>query len=186
MIMFNDPRWIPLIYHRRANRAYSLPTEVFGIIGKMSHTDHAIARKRLAPSFTSTNIQKLRPIVEDLTEKWISQLQKKTQEKKTFDFSMWTSFFTYDVLGSLCFGGPLGFLDRGEDVDGLIEGFGKDIKLIGILIRITWLTKLIVALGGRRFLSGGSPEDPKGMGVVMKVGSAVDGGEVVLMGVGER
>lgn len=169
-VIFNDPKWIPLVYHRKSDRPYSIVTEFFGIIGIVDHNIHAQARKRLAPSFTLTNIRKLRPIVEELVELWIDKLKLKAEEKKTFDFSFWTGFLTYDVLGSLCFGEPLGFIENTQDVGNVIRGFGEALMPLGTLIRLPWFTKFLVDNGGR-WLFAPTTKDKKGLGVVMRVRS---------------
>jgi cytochrome P450 len=75
----------------------------------------------------------------------------------------------FDIISELGFGAPLGFIDRGDDVDGLIQGFHDGMLVFGLLGRLhpftswfkkTWLgNKLLVA----------KVEDTKGVGILMQV-----------------
>jgi cytochrome P450 len=108
--MFGDPRWLPLVYHRKADKgpSYRL-NDIFGVQGVLRHQDHVVSRRRLAPSFTGTAMQGVRPLVESLIDEWIDALSEKA-DGKPFDFPRYTPYLTYDVLANLCFGESLGFV----------------------------------------------------------------------------
>lgn len=42
------------------------------------------------------------------------------EEARTCDFGEWLQFFAFDVIGEITFSRRLGFLERGDDVDGII------------------------------------------------------------------
>lgn len=75
---------------------------------------------------------------------------------------------TYDVISDIGFGGPFGFVEKGEDVGGLIQGFRDSLPFFGIMgtlypftswIKSTWIgTKYLVA----------KPENPSGVGNLMR------------------
>jgi cytochrome P450 len=74
----------------------------------------------------------------------------------------------YDIISELGFGAPLGFVDAGKDVHGLIQGFHDGNPLFGIMARMhpfttmakkTWL--------GKKYLVS-RPGDQTGIGVLMK------------------
>ena len=75
---------------------------------------------------------------------------------------------TYDVISDIGFGGPLGFIEQGRDVEGLIQGFRDSLPLFGLMwslypftrwIKTTWIgTKYLVS----------KPEDSSGAGILMR------------------
>lgn len=81
---------------------------------------------------------------------------------------MSSRYMTYDVISDIAFGGPFGFVEKGEDVGGLIHGFRDSLPLFGVLgtlypftawVKSTWLgTKYLVA----------KPEDASGIGTLMR------------------
>ena len=77
-------------------------------------------------------------------------------------------YMTYDVISDIAFGGPFGFVEKGEDVGGLVKGFRDALPLFGVMgtlypftawVKSTWLgTKYLVA----------KPEDASGAGTLMR------------------
>ena len=77
-------------------------------------------------------------------------------------------YMTYDVISDIGFGGPFGFIEKGEDVGGLIQGFRDSLPFFGLMsslypftrwIKTTWVgTKYLVA----------KPEDASGAGILMR------------------
>ena len=49
LVIFNDPRLLPLVYHRTADKTDQYRAmEWFGILGIRKHAEHAELRKKLA------------------------------------------------------------------------------------------------------------------------------------------
>ena len=75
---------------------------------------------------------------------------------------------TFDVISDLGFGRPFGFIEKGEDVGGLIQGLRDSLPLFGLMgalypftrwIKTTWVgTKYLVA----------KPENASGAGILMR------------------
>ena len=78
------------------------------------------------------------------------------------------SYMTYDVISDIGFGAPFGFIEKGEDVGGLIQSFRDGLPLFGLMgtlypftrwIKTTWIgTKYLVP----------KPEDASGIGNLMR------------------
>ena len=80
-----------------------------------------------------------------------------------------TRYMAYDIISELGFGAPLGFVEAGSDVSGLIKGFHDGMTVFGLLGRLhpftSWFKKTYL---GHKYLVA-KPSDTKGVGVLMKV-----------------
>lgn len=54
-------------------------------------------------------------------------------EKGICDFGTWLQYFAFDVIGELTFSKRLGFLDRGEDVDGIIGSVERNLNYFAVV-----------------------------------------------------
>ena len=76
-------------------------------------------------------------------------------------------YMTYDVISDIGFGGPFGFVEKGEDVGGLIQGFRDGLPFFGLLTMLYPFTMSVKSTWfGTKFLVA-KPEDVSGIGKVM-------------------
>lgn len=78
------------------------------------------------------------------------------------------SFMAYDVISEIAFGAPLGFVEGGTDVSGLIQGFHDGLPFFAVMSRLhpftSWIKKTWV--GEKYFIS--KPEHKSGIATVMR------------------
>ena len=67
-----------------------------------------------------TSILAMEPLLSDVLALNLKRLGDFADSKEVVHIDDWVQYFTFDVVGQLAMGGILGFLDRGEDVDGII------------------------------------------------------------------
>ncbi|CZT24090.1 related to pisatin demethylase / cytochrome P450 monooxygenase [Ramularia collo-cygni] len=60
-------------------------------------------------------------LIDDVVNLSLQQLHRYASERRTVRLDAWTMFFAYEVVSSLALGQTTGFLERGEDVNGIIE-----------------------------------------------------------------
>ena len=99
---------------------------------------------------------------------WINKLDSNfAKTGRKFDFAPWAVYMAYDIISEVGFGAPFGFVEKGEDVEGLIQGFHDGLPAFGLMARLhpfttwiktTWVGKYLVA----------KPEDNSGIGVLMR------------------
>ena len=74
----------------------------------------------------------------------------------------------YDIISEVGFGSPFGFVEKGEDVGGLIQGFHDGLPAFGLMARLhpftTWIKQTWV---GDKYLVA-KPEDESGIGTLMR------------------
>jgi cytochrome P450 len=73
----------------------------------------------------------------------------------------------YDIISEVGFGAPFGFVEKGEDVGGLIQGFHDGLSAFGLLARLHPFTSWVKTTFLKRYLVA-KPEDDSGIGVLMR------------------
>ena len=73
----------------------------------------------------------------------------------------------YDIISEVGFGAPFGFVEKGDDVSGLIKGFHDGLPAFGVLARLhpftTWVKTTFL---GEHLVA--KPEDDSGIGTLMR------------------
>jgi cytochrome P450 len=73
----------------------------------------------------------------------------------------------YDIISEIGFGAPFGFIEKGEDVGGLIQGFHDGLPAFGFLARLHPFTSWMKTTFMKKYLVA-TPEDNTGIGVLMR------------------
>ncbi len=86
---------------------------------------HAALRRSVNSAFSMSALVQYEPLVDGTTEKFLDQTEALFSSKNVIcDFTKWLQFYAADVIGEITYGKRLGFVDRGEDVDGIIRYLG--------------------------------------------------------------
>ena len=87
---------------------------------------HAQLRRSVNSAFSMSALVQYEPFVDDTTEKFLDQTQALfASQNKICDFAEWLQFYAFDVIGDITYSKRHGFVDRGEDVDGMVAYLGK-------------------------------------------------------------
>lgn len=73
----------------------------------------------------------------------------------------------YDIISEIGFGAPFGFIEQGQDVGGLIQGFHDGLPAFGLLARLHPFTSWIKTTFLKKYLVA-TPADNTGIGVLMR------------------
>lgn len=66
------------------------------------------------------------PFVDNTTKLFLDQTDKLfAGDEKGLDLSRWLQFYAFDVIGEITYSKRHGFIERNEDVDGIISYLGK-------------------------------------------------------------
>lgn len=83
-------------------------------------------------AFSMSSLVNYEPLVDSTTDVFIEQTQKRFLESgKTCDFAQWLQFFAFDVIGDLTWSKRLGFVEKNEDVEGIVEFIGRFLAYAG-------------------------------------------------------
>jgi hypothetical protein len=171
----SDATKIPEIYHRQANKSnfYVAFSAAYGkeegVQHKLLHREHVPFRKLVAGPYSFSNVRKTEPLLDVRIHHWITTLTERfAKTEQPFDFAPWTVYMSYDIISEIAFGSPLGFVEKGADVQGLIQGFHDGLPLFGLMCRLQGFTAWFkdTWLGEKLLLS--TPQDKTGVGVLMR------------------
>ncbi|RAK91925.1 cytochrome P450 monooxygenase [Aspergillus costaricaensis CBS 115574] len=173
LLAFSDPLLLPVVYHRRADKTEFYSTGILGDIPPpfqtLKHEDHAAKRKRIAPSFSMSNLRRLESDMDVRILEFCSTLR--TKHAKTgdpLDFAEYAQWFVYDLVTQLAFGSPVGFVRETRDIGGLIHHFHDMAPLAGFIAALPWLANPIFQNPLFKKYLMPKPGDSTGTGQIMK------------------
>ncbi|KAL3480531.1 cytochrome P450 [Aspergillus californicus] len=172
LLLVSDPTKLPEIYHRNADKTGHYITGSFGetesLFNMRSHKTHASFRKHIAGPYSFSSVKRMEPIIDLRIGDWLEKLDEKfARTGSVFDFSWWAVYMAYDIISEVGFGAPFGFVEKGEDVGGLIQGFHDGLPAFGLLARLHPFTSWIKTTFLKKYLVA-KPEDDSGIGVLMR------------------
>ena len=136
MVSVSDPAAIPQVYglnsrfpksdFYRVFLLYSRSKPVPTIFATQDDELHRILKKPIGNIYSMTNVVSFEKHVDHTIEFFFKRLEQLfVDEKETCDFGKWLQMFAFDVMGMITFSKRLGFLDRGEDVDGIMDSIWR-------------------------------------------------------------
>lgn len=86
---------------------------------------HAKYRRCVNNAFSMSSMVGYEPLVDSTMNAFIEQTRKRYADSgRSCRFSKWVQFFAFDVVGELTWSKRLGFVERDEDVDGIVAFVG--------------------------------------------------------------
>ena len=93
---------------------------------------HAKYRRCVNSSFAMSSLVSYEPLVDSTMDAFLEQTQERfCNTKKSCNFNQWLQFFAFDVIGELTWSKRLGFVERNEDVDGIVAFLGRFLSYAG-------------------------------------------------------
>ncbi|KAL8825167.1 MAG: hypothetical protein Q9191_004576 [Dirinaria sp. TL-2023a] len=105
---------------------------------------HAALRRCVNYAFSMTALVQYEPFVDGTTEKFLDQTEALFSSKNAVcDFSQWLQYYAFDVIGEITYSKRHGFVDRGEDVDGMVSYLGRLFSYVAPVGQMPFLDKLL-------------------------------------------
>ena len=93
-----------------------------GIFATQDEGIHHMLKKPVSNAYSMTTLLSFEPYVDTTMEVFFRQLQNRFADTgQTCDLGAWLQMFAFDVIGGLTFSRRLGFLESGEDVNGVMK-----------------------------------------------------------------
>lgn len=107
---------------------------------------HSIEKRKFAHLYSMSSLVQYEPYVDECIELLHNQLDRVADNGATVNFCNWIRYFTWDVIATITYNRRFGFLQKGEDVNGLTAMIG-DVARYGTLVGIyAWLHPWIFPL----------------------------------------
>ncbi|CAG8940296.1 unnamed protein product [Penicillium salamii] len=117
---------------------------------------HASIKRPISSAYSMSTLTEFEPFVDKTIHTLFGKLDEFVSEAKVCDISAWLQYYAFDVIGELTFSKPLGFLEKGGDIDGIIIALEQMLDYSGKIGQIPWLDYLFIKNPLRRFFWGGS------------------------------
>ena len=142
VLSFADPRAIKIIYGLNkgfvktdfypVQQAVAKGERLQSLFSTLDEGYHAKYRRCVNNAFSMSALVGYEPLVDSTTDAFIEQTQKRYADTgKTANFSRWLQFFAFDVIGELTWSKRIGFVDRDQDVDGIVQFIAKFLSYAG-------------------------------------------------------
>ncbi|KAF5010516.1 hypothetical protein FDECE_3333 [Fusarium decemcellulare] len=83
--------------------------------GATDPKQHGFLRKRVSGTYTMSSVVSMEPKIQPVLDSLWQRFDGFAKSGQSINLSMWASYFTYDVVGTLCLSEPMGFIRDGED-----------------------------------------------------------------------
>ncbi|OJJ68595.1 hypothetical protein ASPBRDRAFT_199027 [Aspergillus brasiliensis CBS 101740] len=91
---------------------------------------HRRMRRPIANLYSISNLTNFEPLVLSTMQYFFARLDELfTDRDQVVDFGQWLQFFTFDVMGEVTFSRRLGFLEKGGDIEGVMENNWKYFRV---------------------------------------------------------
>ncbi|CAG7935807.1 unnamed protein product [Penicillium nalgiovense] len=117
---------------------------------------HASIKRPISSAYSMSTLTEFEPFVDKTIHTLFGKLDEFVAEVKVCDIATWLQYYAFDVIGELTFSKPLGFLENGNDIDGIIVALEHMLDYSGKIGQMPWLDYLFIKNPLRSLLGGGS------------------------------
>ncbi|KAI0450949.1 cytochrome P450 [Xylaria acuta] len=109
------------------------------------NTFHAQLRRCVNSAFSMSALVQYEPFVNNTLKLFFEQTERLyVNNPEGCDFVRWLQFYAFDVIGEVTYSKRHGFLERNEDVDGIVSYLGNLFLYVAPIGQIPWLDRLFL------------------------------------------
>ncbi|KAI0469055.1 cytochrome P450 [Xylaria cf. heliscus] len=109
------------------------------------NTFHAQLRRCVNSAFSMSALVQYEPFVNNTLKLFFEQTERLyVNNPEGCDFVRWLQFYAFDVIGEVTYSKRHGFLERNEDVDGIVGYLGNLFLYVAPIGQIPWLDRLFL------------------------------------------
>lgn len=132
-VSVSDPDAIPVIYALNAGfvksdfytvqQTLARGKRLFTLFTSIDEKFHAKLRRAVSNAYAMSTLVQFEQYIDSTTTAFLEQLRVRFANNgdTTCNLSTWLQWYAFDVIGELTFSKRLGFVDHGEDVEGIIK-----------------------------------------------------------------
>ncbi|RHZ66779.1 uncharacterized protein CDV56_109393 [Aspergillus thermomutatus] len=106
--------------------------------GTTDTEQHRFLRKRVSATYSMSAVVSMEPKVQIVLDSLWAKFDEFAKFNQPLNLSIWASYFTYDVVGTLCLSEPMGFIQNGHDKHEFISCIHGAFYWIANLGNIPW------------------------------------------------
>ncbi|KAH8652879.1 putative P450 monooxygenase [Ilyonectria robusta] len=169
VVDISDPDAIPIIYgisskfikspfYRTMDMSFEdkvMPS----LFTTISPDEHKELKRPVAQKFSMTSIRSLEHLVDPCSEIFTEAMEDLQGE--VVDLGVWLQWYAFDVIGSITFAKRFGFMEKREDVKGIISAIEWVLMYAGIVGQVPWLHQFLLgSMLFQKLLRAVSNSDP--------------------------
>ncbi|OOQ85668.1 cytochrome P450 oxidoreductase [Penicillium brasilianum] len=130
-ISVGDPKAIPIIYglNKGFTKTAFYPIQCISwnkkpqmnLFSDRDEQHHREQKRLVANAYSLSSLLEMEPGVDSCTQIFLDKLGSFADRKEPVDLGAWLQYYSFDVIGEFVFAKKLGFLEEGQDVDGMIQ-----------------------------------------------------------------
>ncbi|KAL2874988.1 hypothetical protein SGCOL_009831 [Colletotrichum sp. CLE4] len=106
---------------------------------------HSQFRRCVNSAFSMSALVQYEPFVDNTTKLFLSQTEKLfAGNPEGCDFTTWLQFYAFDVIGEITYSKRHGFIEKNEDIDGIVAYLGKLFLYVAPIGQIPFLDLLLL------------------------------------------
>ncbi|KEY71920.1 hypothetical protein S7711_09122 [Stachybotrys chartarum IBT 7711] len=116
-----------------------------GLFATQDENLHRMLKRPIGGVYSMSNLTSFESLVDATIETFMDQLDKRfVQTRSVCDWGLWLQYFAFDVVGEITFSTRLGFLERGEDIDGIMASIWNWFQYTSVVGQLPWVDSLWV------------------------------------------
>ncbi|KAK3303596.1 cytochrome P450-like protein [Chaetomium strumarium] len=154
-LSFSDPEALKTIYglnkgfiksdfyvvQQSVVKGHSLPS----LFSTTDNDFHMQFRRCVNSAFAMSALVQYEPFVDNTTKLFLKQTERLHIDKpKACDFTRWLQFYAFDVIGEITYSKRHGFIEKNEDVDGIVAYLTKLFLYVAPIGQIPILDRLFL------------------------------------------
>ncbi|RYO73661.1 hypothetical protein DL764_010439 [Monosporascus ibericus] len=106
---------------------------------------HAQFRRCVNAAFAMSALVQYEPFVDNTTKLFLRQTERLfANNPEGCNFTEWLQFFAFDVIGEITYGKRHGFIEKNQDIDGIVDYLSKLFLYVAPIGQIPWLDRLFL------------------------------------------
>jgi cytochrome P450 len=106
---------------------------------------HAQFRRSVNAAFSMNSLMGLEPLVSEVIEIFLDRTdQLFADTNQSCDFARWLQYFAFDVVGQITYSRRHGFIEKNEDIDGIITFLARLFSYAAPVGQMPWLDLLLL------------------------------------------
>ncbi|CEJ56131.1 Putative Cytochrome P450 [Penicillium brasilianum] len=141
-------------YHVQQQLAKGKPTPT--LFTTTDEDFHAAIKRPVSGAYSMSTLTEFEPFVDKTIQTLFKKLDEFVTGNEVCDIAVWMQYYAFDVIGEMTFSKPLGFLEKGGDVDGIIAAIEHMLDYSGKIGQMPWLDYIFIKNPLRQLIQGGS------------------------------
>ncbi|KAI1472869.1 cytochrome P450 [Daldinia caldariorum] len=106
---------------------------------------HAQFRRCVNSAFAMSALVQYEPFVDNTTKLFLKQTERLfAGNPEGCDFTRWLQFYAFDVIGEITYSKRHGFVEKNEDIDGIVDYLGSLFLYVAPIGQIPWLDRVFL------------------------------------------